>query len=342
MQVDLADWNDLRLLLAIDRARGLTGAAKPLGINHSTVFRRLQSIEARLGIALFERLPGGVYVPTEGGVRAIAAAERIEGEVLGLARDIAGRDTRLGGRLRVTSSETLAYRLLTRHIARFRRKHPGVVVELVIDNRVLSLTRREADIALRPMRPRESNLWGRKLADVAWAVYGARTLLEESGPLPSTNALREQPMIGWEEDVSGIAAADWLTAAVPESAFVFRTSSLVNQLVAACAGIGLAALPCYLGDPEPLLMRALPLPLHDLRSELWIVTHRDLRKTARVRAFFDVIADGIGADRELIEAVGISCKRGNLTPGSEHETVSNLGVITQSGGADASPSIRPT
>jgi DNA-binding transcriptional LysR family regulator len=301
MQADPADWNDLRLLLAIARVRGLTGAAKPLGIDHSTVFRRLKGIEARLGVAVFERLPGGVYVPTEAGERALAAAERIEGEVLALARDIAGRDTRLGGRLRVTSSETLAYRLLTRHIATFRREHPGVVIELVIDNRVLSLSRREAEVALRPMRPRESDLWGRKLAEVAWAVYGARMLLEGSGPLASTDALCEQPMIGWEEGMTGIAAADWLAALVPGSAFVFRTNSLVTQLVAACAGIGFAALPCYIGDPEPCLARALPSPLSELRTEMWIVTHRDLRKTARVRAFFDVIVDGISADRELIE-----------------------------------------
>src|SRR5439155_19747813 len=94
---------------------------------------------------------------------------------------IAGRDHRLSGRLRVTSSETLAYRKLTSHLARFRQTHPGIVVELVIDNRVLNLSRREADIALRPMRPKEGDLWGRKLADVAWTIYGAIACLEESG-----------------------------------------------------------------------------------------------------------------------------------------------------------------
>ena len=301
MQSEITDWNDLRLLLAVSRARSLTGAAKPLGVDHSTVFRRLQAVEARLGLPVFERLPGGTYVPTDAGERILATAERVEDEVLGLARDIAGLDGRLVGRLRVTSSETLAYRLLTRHIAAFRREHPGVVIELVIDNRVLSLSRREADVALRPMRPRENDLWGRKLADVAWGVYGLRTVLEDAGPLPSAAALGGYPMIGWEEGVGGIAAADWLAVSVPAQAFVFRTSSLVNQLIAARAGLGLAVLPCYLGDPEPLLARALPMPLDSLQSELWIVTHTDLKRTARVRAFFDVVAAGIGADRRLIE-----------------------------------------
>ena len=302
MQADLTDWNDLRLVLAIARAGGLTAAAKTLGLDHSTVFRRLHGVEARLGLALFERLSGGTYVATDVGGRMIATAERIEDEVLGLARDIAGRDAKLTGRLRVTSSETLAYRLLTPLIAAFGRLHPGVVIELVIDNRVLSLARREADVALRPMRPRESELWGRKLADVAWSVYAAPALLGEAGAASIEDFL-ERPMIGWEEDVSGIAAADWLVSKLPPSSFVFRTSSLVNQLVAARAGIGLAVLPCYLGDPEPALVRALPQPIADLRSEMWIVTHRDLRRTARVRAFFDVVAHGVVDARALIEGL---------------------------------------
>jgi DNA-binding transcriptional LysR family regulator len=303
MQATLADWNDLRLVLAIARSRGLTGAAKTLGIDHSTAFRRLQVLEARLGVPMFERLPGGVYAPTQAGQLTVMTAERVETEVLGLARDIAGRDTRLSGRLRVTSSETLAYRLLTRHIASFRREHPGIVVELVIDNRVLSLSRREADVALRPMRPRESELWGRKLAEVAWTAYGAKELLERSRQLWSAEQLRDWPIIGWEEGVAGIAAADWLSSVVPDAAFVYRTSSLVNQLVAARAGIGLAVLPCYLGDPEPELVRALPTVLVELRSEMWIVTHKDLRKTARVRAFFDHLAARIRGDRNMIEGL---------------------------------------
>jgi molybdate transport repressor ModE-like protein len=168
------DWNEPRLVLAIHRAGSLTGAAKALGIDHSTAFRRLNAVEGQLGVRLFERLPGGAYEATAAGERMAAAAERMEDETLALDRDIAGRDRRLAGRLRVTSSETLAYRELTRHLAAFRKEHPGIVVELAIDNRVLSLSRREADIALRPIRPKEGDLWGRKLADVAWAVYGAK------------------------------------------------------------------------------------------------------------------------------------------------------------------------
>lgn len=301
------DWNDHRLALAIARAGTLAGAAKALGVDHSTVFRRLAALEARLGLALFERAPGGAYTPTEAGARAAAAAERMEDEALGLARDLAGLDRRLSGRLRVTCSETLAFRLLTPWVARFRLAYPGVVVSLTVDSRVLDLGRREADVAIRVARPREGELWGRKLADVAWTAYGARDLLAAAPPLAGPADLARHKLIGWEEGAApGVNAAAWLEAAAPAEAVVYRTGSLVNQFVAARAGIGLALLPCYLGDPEPGLARALPEPVPELAREMWVVTHADLRRTARVRAFFDAVAAGVVADRALIEGRAVS------------------------------------
>ena len=313
MQATLNDWNELRLILAVARAGALAGAAKALGIDHSTVYRRLQAIEGKFGMPLFERAAGGVYLPTAAGERLAAAGERMEDEALSLARDLVGRDRRLEGRLRVTSSETLAYRLLTRHMAAFRTAYPGVKVELAIDNRVLSLSRREADVALRPMRPKEGDLWGRKLADVAWTVYGSAEYFATRPAPAATDELASHALVGWEEGASGIKAADWLAALVPSSAIVYRTSSLVNQLVAARAGMGLAVLPCYLGDPEPELRRALPSPVPELSRELWIVTHADLKGTARVRAFFEVVGDGIAADRSLIEGMARRGRRAKAT-----------------------------
>jgi len=229
----------------------------------------------------------------------------MEDEALAIDRDIAGRDHRLSGRLRVTSSETLAYRKLTSHLARFRQTHPGIVVELVVDNRVLNLSRREADIALRPMRPKEGDLWGRKLADVAWTIYGAVAYLEESGAAISfPDDLGRHALIGWEETAAGIMAADWLNRMAPDDAFVYRTNSLVNQFTAAKAGIGLALLPCYLGDEDSDLARALSGPVPDLAGELWIVTHADLKTTARVRAFFDIVGEGLAREHNLFEGRG--------------------------------------
>jgi DNA-binding transcriptional LysR family regulator len=296
------DWNDLRLVLAVQRAGGLRAAAAALGIDHSTIFRRLKALEKKLGVRLFERLPGGSYRATAAGERMAAAAGRIEHETLSLDRDIAGRDRRPSGKLRVTSSETLAQSRLTPHLATFRHAHPRIVVELVIDNRVLNLSRREADIALRPMRPTEGNLWGRKLADVAWTLYAARALIDRlGGPIKNADEAARLPLIGWGDGTSGIRAADWLARATPATSVVYRTSSLVNQCLAARAGIGVALLPCYLGDGDRGLERALADPVAELATELWMVTHRDLRNTARVRAFFDVVGGGMSEERVVFE-----------------------------------------
>ena len=296
------DWNELRLALAIQRAGSLTAAAITLGVDHSTAFRRLKALEDKVGVRLFERLPGGVYQATEAGARMAAGAERMEDEAMALDRDISGRDHRLSGRLTVTSSETLAYSRLTPLLAAFQQAHPGIIVELVIDNRVLSLSRREADIALRPIRPKEGDLWGRRLSAIAWGLYAAPAYLEAiGGPLSNPSEIDRHSLIGWEEATSGIGAADWLSRTAPSKAFVYRTNSLVNQLVAAKAGIGLALMPCYLADHDTGVARALSEPLKELEGELWIVTHADLKNTARVRAFFDLVGEGLIRERPLFE-----------------------------------------
>jgi DNA-binding transcriptional LysR family regulator len=303
-KVDLPmdDWNEPRLVLEVHRAGSLRVAADALGVDHSTAFRRLNAFEKKLGVRLFERLPGGTYQATQAGERMVAAAERMEEETLSLDRDIAGRDRRLSGRLRVTSSETLAYSRLTRHLAAFRAANPEIVVELAISNRVLNLSRREADVALRPVRPKENDLWGRKLADVGWTLYAAPPLLQTiGGRLARAEDLARHPLIGWEEEAQEIMAADWLRGIAPAGGFVYRTSSLVNQLVAAKAGIGLALLPCYLGDDQDGVVRALAAPIAALAGELWIVTHVDLKSTARVRAFFEIVGEGLAREHGAFE-----------------------------------------
>lgn len=301
-QIDaMEDWNELQLVLAIARTGTLTGAAKLLKIDHSTVFRRLVALEARLDLKLFERTTGGAYAATAIGAQMAATGERMEDEAHALDRALSGRDHRLTGQLRVTSSETLAFRLLMPHLASFRHSHPGVTVELILDSRVLSLSRREADIALRPMRPKEGDLWGRKLSDVAWTVYGRRELY----PPPLTeNDLAQHPLIGWGEGTTGIGAVNWLTRIAPPEAFAYRSSSLINQYHAVKAGLGLAPLPCYLADPDPELIRVIPEPIPVLQREMWIVTHSDLKATARVRAFFDIVGDGL--IRQRLALAGLS------------------------------------
>lgn len=295
----LPDWNDLRYVMALARGRSLAAASETLGVNLTTVFRRLNAIEDRLGVRLFDRRSGR-YQPTPSGERMIGVAEQVEEQVTVLARSIAGGDLRLAGRLRVTSSETLAYRLLTRHLAAFRESNPGIQIDLVIDNRMLSLSRREADVALRASRPRQAGLYGRKLAQIAWTLYASPFYAKANGLPRSPADLRRHRVIGWDERAEPFRAVEWLSRAAPEEAVVYRSSSLVNQLIAAQAGIGIALLPCYLADPEADLVRAMP-PIDEVKPELWMITHADLKHTARVRAFFDVVGEALIADRRLLE-----------------------------------------
>ena len=209
-------WDDLRFVLAVARSGNLRAAAAALGVNHSTMFRRLNAAEAALGAKLFERLAAG-YRPTEAGLRLIEAAERIEAETLALDRELTGRDTRLTGTLRVTASETLAFGMLTSEIARFRERHPGIVVEVLVDNRVLDLSRRETDIALRATRPSQGDLFGRKLADVRWCFYGAPGA---DGLLKTRRDLARHAIIRWAEATQPTKAAAWLAKHLPDAAFV--------------------------------------------------------------------------------------------------------------------------
>ena len=285
-------WDDLRIMLAVARAGDLRRAAAALGVNHSTMFRRLTALERALGTKLFERLASG-YRATDSGQRLLEAAERMETEALALDRDLSGRDTRLTGTVRVTASETLAFGILAGEIAQLRRAHPGIAVELIVDNRMLDLSRREADIAFRAARPREGDLFGRKLADIAWRFYAAPAYLEAHSRPRTLRDLGKHDLIGWGEATQPTRAAAWLAKFMTDGqAFGYRTGSLVNQMLAAKAGIGIALLPTYLGAGEPALTGVLP-PLPDLRTELWLVTHRSLKDTARVRAFMEIVGDGV-------------------------------------------------
>jgi DNA-binding transcriptional LysR family regulator len=293
----MENWNDLKLVLAIARAGRLGGGAAALAVNHSTAFRRLNAIEEKLGVRLFDRLPGGIYAATKEGDRFAATAEHIETEVMTLDREVLGSDARPKGTIRVTAPEPLSHSLLAAHLAQFRQAYPGIVVELIADDRVLGLSRREADIALRDS-PRDPALFGRRLVDVAWALYASVDRVQQEGLLSGPSGLGRRDIISWGTE-SRIASAEWLRNHVPEERVVYRSSSITNQLAAARAGMGIALLPCYLGDGAPGLTRAAAHPIDDLTRELWIVTHADLRKTARIRAFLDTVGNSLAAQQAL-------------------------------------------
>lgn len=291
MNARIDNWDDLRLFLAVARAGSLSGAARAVGVNHSTVFRRIGAFEDSLGVRLFDRLPSG-YALTAAGEEMQASAERVEAEIAALDRRVTGQDLRLSGVVRITTVDMLAQGLLPRHLVAFRRAYPDIEIELTVGNATLSLTRREADVALRVGNQPSDTLVGRRVGRLVFAVYGSAQASNATAPLA------EQPWIGFDAEHAPLVRS--LAEFLPEVRPAFRVNSVAAAIAATKTGIGLATLPCGLADPEPGLMRVADLP-DDFTLDLWLLTHEDLRRTARIRAFMDFLAEGIANEAALLE-----------------------------------------
>ena len=291
------DWDDLRYFLGIARAGSLSGAARALGVNHSTVFRRIQAFEARLGVRLFDRLPTG-YALTVAGDDMLASVEKVDDEIDILNRRLTGRDLRLSGPLRITTTVSLMHWLLAPPLAAFKAKFPGIDLELAVATDFLNLSKRQADVAIRPTISPPEILIGRRLSKLAFAPY-ASVRYPPRSKAPKEN-LKAHPWIGFDDNLAHLAAAKWMRENLQDAAIGFRANNLMAMLAAARAGMGAAVLPCFMGDQETELERLKP-PLAKAGSELWLLTHEDLRNTARVRAFMDFMAAAIQSDRDLLE-----------------------------------------
>ncbi len=289
-----SSWDDLRTVLAIGRAGSLSGAARILRVSHPTVFRRLNQIERRLGVRLFERKRFG-YTLTVAGEELVAVAERVEADVAVVERRLAGQDLRPSGTVRVTTTDTLVG-LLTPVFAEFRAAHAGIELDLIVSSEVLNISRRDADVAIRPSRQVPENLIGRKASEIGMAVYGHQRLL--AGRRRDV-ALADYPWVGPDESLSYLPLARWLRERRLDERLVYRTNTLLGCREAARGGIGLAVLPCMLGDPAPELVRVGPL-LDELRGELWLLTHRDLRDVVRIRVFLDFVTEALRGLRSVL------------------------------------------
>jgi DNA-binding transcriptional LysR family regulator len=290
------EWDDLRYILAVASAGSLAGAARSLGVNHTTVLRRVGAFEARLGLRLFERMPTG-YVLTVGGEELVAAARQIDDTVTSLERKLAGQDLRLSGVIRVTSTDTLMVSILPEILAEFRAANPGIGIEVALSNVMLNLTRREADIAIRPAKDPPETLVGRRIAKIAFAIYGSSQYLSRRR---KTDDLAGHQWVGPDDSLADTSVAQWMRSELPESEVVLRADSLLGMREAARAGLGLAALPCYLGDTSSGLV-CVHRPIAAMQTMLWILTHEDLRRTARIRAFTEFAAKAFARRRPLLE-----------------------------------------
>jgi molybdate transport repressor ModE-like protein len=298
----MLDWADFQYFAAVGRTGGLARAARELGVNHSTVFRRINALENDLGVRLFERAAGR-YVLTAAGEEMMATAARVEEQVTALDRRISGRDYRLSGTICVTTTDTIGLWFVQPYLFQFHQRYPGIQVELIISSEFFSLSKREADIAIRPTQKPPEELVGRRVSNIAWAVYGSRDYLKDKPKLRKPSDLARHAIVCGDDSLAHLAATRWVRTHAPETAVVHRSNSMMTQLYAVKAGFGLAVLPCFLAEPESALVRLLA-PDPSLTSGLWLLTHRDLRDTARIRVFMDFMAQSIRSQKPLLEGKG--------------------------------------
>jgi DNA-binding transcriptional LysR family regulator len=281
-------------VLALARSGSLSAAARSLRVTHTTVLRRLDVIEERLQVRLFERLRSG-YQATAAGETLRLSAEQCEPLVAQAERHIMGGDTRLTGNLRVSTAHVLALHLLPSALALFHAEHTKIVVEVRASRERVDLARREADIALRMTREVPDTLVGRQLGQIRVRVYGwhqdPRILALSGHGLPDmAGLLRDFPWIGF--DGQDRIYDRWVDAHVPLSAIVARADHFPSALALLRAGLGLTILPEFVALDTPGLV-ALSEPIEALQTPLWILTHADLRHTARVRAFMQTVGNDL-------------------------------------------------
>lgn len=281
-------WDDLLYVLAVGRSGSLSGAARLLGVNHSTVFRRIALTEDRLGVRLFDRQRKG-YSPTPAGEAMISFAEEMDIGITALERRLVGEDMRPAGTVRLASTDTLLP-LLAGLMPGFASQYPNIRLELATATQMVNLTRRDADVALRATTAPDEHLVGRKLASIGFAIYGAKEYVCHAG---GDDLSENHSWIGLDETLAHTAAYKWLASNAPFENTRLVVSSLSGAMAAARHGNGLALLPCYMVDKDQDLVRCSPV-LPAVSSELWLLVHRDLRKVARVRALLDYLGHEIG------------------------------------------------
>lgn len=285
----MIDWGDLRFVLAVVRAGAALPAARTLGVNQTTVMRRVTQLEDTIGADLFERRQSG-YAPTPLALRIAETAERIENEIAKLERDMQTEQRVLSGVVRVTTSELLANRMITPSLQAFYKQHPAVRIELNADDRRLDIATGEADVALRAgSRPEGSGIVARRLPDAGWSVYCGKSYAAENGFPKSPEEIDGHAIIGMDGRMAELPGPIWLRSHAPNAVIRFRSNSLTNLVSNLRAGLGLGTLPCFVGDLEPDLVRCMP-PVPELVSEMWLIIREDLRAVPHVRAFADFLA----------------------------------------------------
>lgn len=293
------DWDDLRYVLALARHGTLSRAAGSLGVTRTTVGRRLRVIEDRVGVRLFDRTPDGLTV-TAAGQDVSEIAEEVESKVHAVERRVLGRDVQLAGKLRVSTLD-IQFGNFQTAFAAFIATYPLVELTVSMSTEAVSLTRREADVALRLTNTPPEHLVGRKVADVRYAAYGSKELVERIGRGAPYSAF---PWLHLDERMNPRQLDDWLSRNAPGAKISLRLDSALSIREGIRAGIGIQLLPSYDGDSDPGLARV--GPLQDDPYGLWLLTLPELKRASRVRVFMDYMTTALRARLAELDASALS------------------------------------
>jgi DNA-binding transcriptional LysR family regulator len=287
-----ADWEDVRFFAALARHGSLSGAARALAVNHATVARRVAGLERSLGATLVERRPNG-YLLTAAGREALTAAAAMEAAAQSLPQP--GHIGHAAGLVRITATPSLADAFLIPRLAAFRTNYPGIDIELIIDRRVVSLARREADLALRLAKPDDGDIIARRMVALGFGFYA-------NADWRAHIAAGADPVfVGFDEGSAHLPEAVWLARHFPDRRLVLRANSQTSQASAARAGHGIALLPHFLGRNDPALGRLFLAEAPPPR-EIWLLARRDPTPSLPIKLARDFLIELFRSERALFEA----------------------------------------
>jgi DNA-binding transcriptional LysR family regulator len=276
----MADWEDLHHFVTLAREGTLSAAARTLGVDHATVARRVAALEQSTGLKLVDRRARATTL-TDDGKRIAAVAAPMEEAAFAVGRAAQAAKPGVDGEVTISAPPNLASSVIAPQLARLRSQHPGIHIKLIGEKRQASLGRREADVALRLMRPVEAGLFVRKIGSFGFSLYGAPGYLEKTPP----HALA---FIGYDASLAESPQEVWLRSIIGKREVVLRTNDLETQAQAARSGLGVAALPHYLGDGDPRLQRH-AVTGKPISRDVWLAVHRDLRQVPAVRAVMEFL-----------------------------------------------------
>lgn len=285
MRINTTNWNDLNIFLEVSREQTLSGAAARLGVTYSTVFRRINSLEADMKAKLFIRKAGGYHL-TGIGKEMLSHVKQMRLHVDELHRLLDSSNNELHGDIHVTAPHNLAYRFMPDYISRFFEIHPDIRINLMVSNKEYNISRLEADLAIRATNKPPMDLVGRKIFSLQWGAYASHDYIQKYGRARSLDDLKQYLIINSDQELEKLPAFSWLNENVPAENIVMRCNDLMSMSAYAQAGVGIALLPDDQIKPE--LVRLFELP-KNITSDIWSLIHPDMRQCTRLMVFRDFL-----------------------------------------------------